>query len=53
MLDGDNQYEAGEYGKQAATKGILFQKLPPVLMLYLKRFEYDYEKDSNIKVKFM
>lgn len=50
MLEGDNKYEADVYGKQEAKKGMRFSILPPVLMLYLKRFEYDYEKDKNIKV---
>ena len=50
LLDGDNKYDAHEYGKQEAMKGMRFNKLPPVLMLYLKRFEYNYEKLTNVKV---
>jgi len=49
-LEGENKYDADIYGKQEAKKGMRFSILPPVLMLYLKRFEYDYEKDKNIKV---
>ncbi len=51
LLDGDNKYDAHEYGKQDAMKGMRFNRLPPVLMLYLKRFEYDYEKLTNVKVE--
>ena len=42
MLDGDNQYDAGPEhgGKQNAKKGVNFLSLPPVLHLYLNRFEY-------------
>ena len=41
MLDGENQYDAGEkFGKQDAKKGVKFVTLPPVLHLQLKRFEY-------------
>jgi hypothetical protein len=38
-MTGDNQYEAEGHGKQDATKGLRFLKLPPVLHLQLKRFE--------------
>jgi ubiquitin carboxyl-terminal hydrolase 7 len=38
----ENQYDAGEeFGKQDALKGVVFTKLPPVLTLHLKRFEFD------------
>lgn len=50
VLDGDNKYEAEGHGKQAARKGVLFDDVPPVLQLQLKRFEYDYMKDMMIKV---
>ena len=35
---------------QDARKGVLFGNLPPVLQLQLKRFEYDFQRDSMIKV---
>lgn len=47
MLDGENQYDAGEdadgrpRGKQDAEKGVVFIELPPVLTIHLKRFEFD------------
>ncbi len=42
MLEGDNQYDAGpEFGKQDARKGVIFTKLPPVLTIHLKRFDFD------------
>ena len=51
MLDGENQYDAGEkFGKQDAKKGVKFVTLPPVLHLQLKRFEYDYVKDCTLKI---
>ncbi|ORZ00919.1 hypothetical protein BCR43DRAFT_158924 [Syncephalastrum racemosum] len=50
ILDGDNQYMSDTYGLQDAKKGIIFESFPPVLQLQLKRFEYDMEKDSMLKV---
>ena len=41
MLDGENMYQAEGFGLQEARKGTIFQSLPPVLRLQLKRFEYD------------
>ncbi len=32
-LTGENQYDAGEHGKQDAKKFIRFKKLPPVLQI--------------------
>lgn len=49
-LNGDNQYEAGEFGKQNARKEVVFAVLPPVLQLHLKRFEYDPLADGMEKV---
>ncbi|KAJ3378421.1 hypothetical protein HDU84_007571 [Entophlyctis sp. JEL0112] len=50
-LDGENKYMAGEgYGLQAARKGVIFTKFPPVLHLQLKRFEYDMERDAMVKI---
>jgi len=52
MLDGDNQYDAsdGGFGKQDAEKGIIFSKLPKVLNIHLKRFEFNLHKMSMVKV---
>jgi ubiquitin carboxyl-terminal hydrolase 7 len=49
-LEGDNKYDAEGHGKQDARKGVLFESLPPVLSLHLKRFEYDFVKDVMIKI---
>ncbi|CAN8002794.1 unnamed protein product [Ixodes hexagonus] len=49
-LDGDNKYDAGEYGLQEAEKGIIFACLPPVVHLHLLRFQYDPLTDNNIKI---
>jgi ubiquitin carboxyl-terminal hydrolase 7 len=50
MLDGDNQYRAGDFGLQDAKKGIRFVELPPILQIQLKRFEYDYVRNTMVKV---
>lgn len=49
-LDGDNKYDAGDFGLQEAEKGIIFQSFPPVLHLHLLRFQYDPLTDTNIKI---
>lgn len=35
---------------QDAKKGVLFIDFPPVLQLQLKRFEYDFTRDTMVKV---
>lgn len=50
MLEGDNKYQADGYGLQDTKKGVIFEKFPPVLHLQLKRFEYDMEKDTMVKI---
>ena len=50
LLDGDNKFDAGEFGFQDAEKGVLFKKFPPVLHLQLMRFQYDPITDSNVKI---
>lgn len=49
-LTGSNQYDAEGHGKQDAIKGNRFKKLPPILMLHLRRFEYDWQVDANVKI---
>uniref|UniRef100_T1J1R9 Ubiquitin carboxyl-terminal hydrolase 7 n=1 Tax=Strigamia maritima TaxID=126957 RepID=T1J1R9_STRMM len=49
-LDGDNKYDAGDYGLQEAEKGVIFASFPPVLHLHLMRFQYDPMTDSNVKI---
>lgn len=50
MLEGDNKYHAEGHGLQDAEKGVVFEHLPPVLHLQLKRFEYDMERDTMVKI---
>ena len=50
-MDGDNMYAAEGHGLQVAKKGIIFEHFPPVLHLQLKRFEYDMQRDVNVKVR--
>ncbi|XP_047067623.1 ubiquitin C-terminal hydrolase 12-like isoform X3 [Lolium rigidum] len=49
-LEGDNKYQAEQHGLQDAKKGVLFLDFPPVLQLQLKRFEYDYMRDTMVKI---
>ncbi|KAK6092951.1 ubiquitin-specific protease ubp15 [Batrachochytrium dendrobatidis] len=49
-MDGVNKYFAEGYGLQDARKGVIFHHFPPVLHLQLKRFEYDMERDSLVKI---
>ncbi|EPS70293.1 hypothetical protein M569_04467, partial [Genlisea aurea] len=49
-LEGDNKYHAEEHGLQDAKKGVLFIDLPPLLQLQLKRFEYDFMRDTMVKI---
>ncbi|KAK1760881.1 ubiquitin carboxyl-terminal hydrolase [Echria macrotheca] len=50
-LDGENQYFAGEqYKLQDAKKGVIFISFPNVLHLQLKRFEYDVQRDTMMKI---
>ncbi|XP_004498059.1 ubiquitin C-terminal hydrolase 12-like isoform X2 [Cicer arietinum] len=50
QLEGDNKYHAEQYGLQEARKGVLFIDFPPVLQLQLKRFEYDFVRDTMVKI---
>jgi hypothetical protein len=50
MLDGENQYEAGEFGKQDAQKGVIFESFPPVLTIHLKRFDFDLQSMGFTKI---
>lgn len=49
-LEGDNKYHAEEHGLQDAHKGVIFETFPPVLHLQLKRFEYDFMRETMVKV---
>ncbi|KAH6696852.1 ubiquitin carboxyl-terminal hydrolase [Plectosphaerella plurivora] len=50
-MDGENQYYAGdEFKLQDADKGVIFTGFPDVLHLQLKRFEYDIQRDTMMKI---
>ncbi|KAI7896456.1 uncharacterized protein EV154DRAFT_239233 [Mucor mucedo] len=49
-LEGDNKYMAEGHGLQDANKGVIFESFPPVLHLQLKRFEYDFMRDTMVKI---
>ncbi|KAK1409859.1 hypothetical protein QVD17_36388 [Tagetes erecta] len=49
-LEGENKYHAEAHGLQDAKKGVLFIDFPPVLQLHLKRFEYDFKRDTMVKI---
>uniref|UniRef100_A0A1J3EEY8 ubiquitinyl hydrolase 1 n=2 Tax=Noccaea caerulescens TaxID=107243 RepID=A0A1J3EEY8_NOCCA len=49
-LEGDNKYHAEGHDLQDAKKGVLFIDFPPVLQLQLKRFEYDFMRDTMVKI---
>ncbi|KAL9266601.1 Ubiquitin C-terminal hydrolase 13-like protein [Drosera capensis] len=50
ILEGDNKYEAEEYGLQDVKRGVLFIDFPPVLELQLMRFEYDFMRETMVKI---
>ena len=52
QLMGENQFDAGEYGKQDANRMVKFQVLPPVLQIYLKRFQYLHGNTKKLNTKF-
>ncbi|CAI5507612.1 unnamed protein product, partial [Closterium sp. Naga37s-1] len=49
-LDGSTKFYAEQHGVQDAKKGVLFEDLPPVLQLHLKRFEYNPVANITAKV---
>jgi hypothetical protein len=50
-MDDNKKYYAGEiHGLQDATKGTVFMEFPPVLHVHLKRSEYNFQKDKQVKV---
>ncbi|KAJ1941455.1 ubiquitin-specific protease ubp15, partial [Linderina macrospora] len=48
-LDGNNKYRTSEYGYQDAVRFSCFESLPPVLHVYLNRFEYDLDTGDQHK----
>lgn len=49
LLEGDNRW-ASPAGRCDARKGIRIARLPPIIVLHLKRFAYDYMRDEVRKV---
>ena len=49
-LKGEIQYDAENFGKQDAVKVVKFKKLPSVLQIQLKRFEYNQNRGMMTKV---
>ena len=50
LLEGDNAYFCEKCDKKVDTvKRICLKKLPPVLAIQLKRFDYDWERETSIK----
>ncbi|KAF0546336.1 cysteine proteinase [Gigaspora margarita] len=49
-LKNENKYQTEGYGLQNAKKRMIFESFPPVLHLQLKRFEYNVQKDTMIKI---
>jgi ubiquitin C-terminal hydrolase len=50
LLKGEIQYDAMNFGKQDAVKVVKFKKLPSVLQIQLKRFEYNQNRGMMMKV---
>lgn len=50
LLDGSNAYYCERCDKKVDTiKRLCVKRLPPILVIQLKRFDYDYERESAIK----
>lgn len=49
-MEGDNIYKTDEFGPQRAIKGIELKKLPEVLFIHLKRFDFDAESEMHGKI---
>ena len=49
-LVGENQYKTDEFGVQDVLMGTEYLSFPPVLRIYLRRFERDYALNRNIKI---
>ena len=50
-LTGDNKYATDKWGKQDADKRVRFFELPKVLMFHLRRAEFDFQTETNKKIK--
>lgn len=50
-LTGDNKYATEQWGKQDADRRVRFLQLPKVLMFHLRRCEFDFQTETNKKIK--
>ena len=50
LLTGELQWRTKDFGKRDAFKGYTIEKLPPYLVLHLKRFAYDLKKNDILKL---
>jgi len=50
ILEGDNQYQTDDFGKQDAMMGVEFLEFPSVLQIHLSRFIYDFNFDQMVKL---
>ncbi len=51
MLEGENAYFCDGCDKKVkALKRLSIKRLPPQLIISLRRFEFDYEADQKIKI---
>lgn len=50
-LTGDNKYATEKWGKQDADRRVRFLDLPKVLMFHLRRCEFDFQTETNKKIK--
>ena len=50
LLDGSNAYYCERCDKKVdTTKRLCVKKLPPILVIQLKRFDYDYDRECAVK----
>eukprot|EP00755_Sulcionema_specki_P005530 Sspe_Gene.33002::Locus_16150_Transcript_1_1_Confidence_1.000_Length_2446::g.33002::m.33002/K11838/USP7, UBP15; ubiquitin carboxyl-terminal hydrolase 7 len=49
-LSGDNAYHVPSHGPQTVDRRTIFTKLPPVLMLHLKRFQFNMTTGRQSKI---
>jgi len=49
-LEGDAQWKTKQYGPRDALMGLDFIRFPPILVLHLKRFAFDFERGHVAKI---
>jgi len=49
-LNGKNQYQTDQHGKQDAIMGTEFVDFPRVMQLHLRRFDYDFDTNQQVKI---